>query len=811
MSVALQAARPALPLALHLGDWANRSRPLVVYKPSGLPVLSQAMVRRGDSASSGSGDSAEVADVEDSLLHRVLDSSPLGAGAFLALPQCDHWPLDVGVGGMAALLSQQNRSGLVSRGLTVFARRREDGIMLQRSIPFGAVSSEYAVLCRIPRSVVENAARARVREEERRRMTKAKFSNPHAERHSMKVEARARETASNVPDAVWAPDVTLDPFIGANEGLLRVNHEGVLVPALAGRLEKYLSHGIPAELAGDSERRLAGLFQRSSACRPPDHPWLAEQQQLFVRSKYFAKSASRMSCRKLVADFRLVEQMGDLALYNVVVNGCGVERGLRSLFSACGCPVVNDFEHDMELAKEIHGVHREVLRALKANDRVANSRRQLVELGGPVMSVVAPLLQGTVTSNTPLADAVDAALQRPLKTSGDGCCEGLTSSSIQFLPFGVGIACVRVSFPDPLANENVRLLQTMMTKVPDGAPLRCLEEEEEHSSRWTSLSANFQFLSAAVAGGVPSSFKAALEARSALPSTDRRLAHFAKPEEEALLTCGKCGAAGHVMQSCTAVLTRSTHLQLQEKQRQLPTEKLLDQSRDPVPESESEDVNDGGDESPGGMEAARRALQLLVAEESEGKSPAVPWDPAPESHAKEFGNSVSPYALPLASSSLVAAVREGIHPIPHLRRRDRSDRRDPEGDRQRLSTSRVAVTRCQYCHGRHHVSVCPRLEGGGTSGPPPASVTQDSSGETPNISFCIRCGQRGHEYRSCPLAAKMKWRTSDFATRCFICGLPKEKVLHDEGGCPMRHPAPQGCDATGNPISKRSNRLFSRV
>ena len=74
--------RGARALRLVHGDWGSTSSTtLAVYKPLGLPIFSQAIVRNG-----GNTLAVTKSDVEDCFMHRLFDNCKSGQQLFLALP-----------------------------------------------------------------------------------------------------------------------------------------------------------------------------------------------------------------------------------------------------------------------------------------------------------------------------------------------------------------------------------------------------------------------------------------------------------------------------------------------------------------------------------------------------------------------------------------------------------------------------------------------------------------------------------------------------------------------------------------------------
>ena len=818
MMTALQASRVALPLPMHLGDWVSRSRPLVVYKPCGMPFFSQNMIRRG-SVDMDKTDDLSV--VEDCLIHRVADSSPSGTRSFVALPQ-----FDVGVlpsrQQQHSVLDLQNRRSLLYRGLTVVARRKEHCEFIHRAGSLGAIKSEYSVLCRVPKSVLRDTELVRLRDEARRVALSEKFVNPHVERHSLKLlEKRAEEQRRKQRAVLHTSfsqnghdDVAVDPVL-VGSGLFQISEGGELVTLQhRGRLEQFISRGLETtnEIAEEKERRLASLFHRSTSKSPSggfrgtSHPWLMPDDRCAIRSAAFAathasspagSSIRRSRCRSVTADFQLVETAGDLALYTVTMDGAGCERELRCLFAACGCPVVNDFEHDLTLAEEIKRIYDGILSAIKSDPSCPPLRMKVTEEGGPLIAVAAPLMCSQHAPSKFLRDMCSTF--KTNKPSGATLMEAVACSSVDGLPFGMGIACTKISFPDPLSSSNIKLLQSIAAKdVMNGAVSGAAHASDQERRRLSALVANFQFLTSSI-GGHPRSFAHLLEEASSLPSlapttppsndddgAKRKkkkasgldyhgIAVRFKEEEEGSLVCGKCGHAGHVSRVCTAVQPKqNARLQQLEEEVQAPLFPAAAAAPATAPATAEDEVVESD------AVKARRALELLIKEE---RATSPVGDGVGVEKRREGRSATLAYALPMAAHSLVTTFRDGTpHGLLAHGGKHVEEVRDWPAKPPR------PLRRCSFCHGTHHVAQCPRLEGGEK----PMTMSSVDRSE-----FCIRCGQPGHIFSSCPQLAKLGFRTADFAMRCSICGSSKSSLRHDEETCPMRHTPPAGFDARG--------------
>lgn len=275
---------------------------------------------------------------------------------------------------------------------------------------------------------------------------------------------------------------------------------------------------------------------------------------------------------------------------------------------------------------------------------------------------------------------------------------------------------------------------------------------------------------------------------------------FVRVEELGAYYCTSCGGEGHVWQCCpltsmTALDTLPSFAALEEPQRS--SQDGAGKRKPPLPFSEANErmTKDAPKDAEGTVSqqevptTADDVADLMAMQEEQRAQTAL-----------ALGGNGGEYPTAILS------VAPTSPPNLHAMRRER----------QKPVMQRRAV-RCAYCHGRHHISCCPKLQDGaddaeavellravqspttdGEAASAEVSIDRERVRREPEGLFCIRCGAYGHLYTHCPTLPEGLHP----ATHCSICLQSFQRIHHTPMRCPRRVSLPSSAAFFANGIPR---------
>ncbi|CCD14996.1 unnamed protein product, partial [Trypanosoma congolense IL3000] len=526
-----------------VGSVLEHHSPLIAaYKPCGLPYFARSQLQDGSAtvnASSGKRGSKcgggrhlfsasphcyipiSCADVSDSLLSRITDQLPPGAGKpRIALPLAHPALMRY------ATAEQLNTLTALRKGTTLVAPSPQEFMFLRNCHRLGLVRFVYRVLCHLPPCVAARARESLERSAPKEQNTRHRFKNPYVRQM---VEAQGGSIWGTDSDGIYLGGSL--PRCALPETLLKGGFYNLKSSSLLrhGTVSGYIGSSFMSEdlrHAVQQQERLKGLFFPNAAreqsrdpttlkhlsdecelCRCTNgkrstgfsHPWVPDRCRLCVsfdartsQAKYSGLNSALLTNydqrssdghsstvdsddvgvatpaaigKAFRFDFRLIKlnDKCDVAMYEVSTSNASDEE-IKVVFASANLPVLNDHVNDKMLAeavshvtKKMHGLPQSKIAHLPL------ALQQSILNGTPDELVVLPLLLPSSADNS----GPHGQRYRLLLETLAGASDERVYDRVLRMVLGSGLECGAVHFPDGTDQSTARAVQYLLTRMEE--------------------------------------------------------------------------------------------------------------------------------------------------------------------------------------------------------------------------------------------------------------------------------------------------------------------------------------------------------
>lgn len=814
------------------GDAFARS-PIVCYKPSGLPYYSAQHAARRQRAGPSRYEHADPIDVEDSVMHRLVDSLPLGATPYGVFR-------DLAEDGCASSMQ------LLTRGLEVVTSCRQHAAFVADCARFGLLESTYYVVVHLPECAFAVHSESVAAQQRLSSAITARFKNPYLAEHLTKSRS-AQHDRHNIPREERGLQGVLNfppPCLAGADGVCALwdserhtlaSHGVVSAQLVRGNIMRLETEDrvntknikISASLSGSI--RLARLFEPLSDLRDPAHSGTTAT----------ATTDSCLTCTQRHAfDTRDEEQ------------------------SRCTHELFHSLPRGVELSAFLQSRRRSVAEGKTTEETLVKSPMfafKLLGVGRRSVSMALPFLHETQSTAFFQDDSGNATA--PLSPCSDGP--------------PVAVYEITASHPH-VTTETLCAIFAAHNMFVVGDPLynlgarNALRISGDHLKRQLQHESNVVEMTAAAAHKLNSTASEDLMLRalwaSQVDSLTMARRHSAVRSFEQMMT-GLAAEGGqptpmkHLFRRWLQPMVDGVGLCIARTRLRVPdVHSEINRAALQQRVVQEQHRRDGNGVVPAQLESTAydaagcpESFALWVAGNTRGylSHYKIPEEESVLScgMCQKTGHtqqqcSTSLYSEEIAPSPTAAiqAAQSEAHSEPESLLTDGNvpstlaqlkeyvarrgavslDRRSiavrgaaevwgistsPSSD-QRQSRSKARETasaprrqlRCKYCHAAgHHITECPKLPGEAPLDPAASrsASLQGSPRETEADSFCIKCGRFGHMYAACPKIPN----GLHSAVSCCICHVSLRNVLHDPESCPRRVDVPSGYSAQGRRLA----------